>query len=337
MMALSEEQRQRVLANSEKWIQQFQGNVSFFTPNPRDTTQLRMVHDVLMTITKDMLQRFDREPRRWIQRDLKTVLESRFPEWTELYNESVPDLVDFIDDYVDFLEDQHHLNNADALNATMDQLSFDHFEDDLYPDDTYANEYDAQDIGGQMNQIIAMIAAARRIDVPVGEDETVQFMNEHAAEMVMLAEHLTLQEAVSISMPPDEDNPQKFAHEFYTNFILPDIDIKRLLSDMGASLASKAETNQGVASDDVILMMVEQSLLGDDTPLNQNQRTMLASRMDGDPLTNPGAERRFIERHQAVMQQYFGAPATAVTPHNKPGKIIDFAAAKKKHENPTKY
>ncbi|WP_127849233.1 hypothetical protein [Lacticaseibacillus hulanensis] len=333
--------REQLMENMAQWVKEFQGNVSYIVLHAQDEKRKNMVPEMVMDITSAMWDHFGREPRRWTATMMKRVLKSLFPRWMDKYELAAFDLSDSLTDFLIFMEDEHHISNARRLINAVDDASV--VANDEYGDYTDTDEImnyvespakpaSEADFGEHMSQLIAMIATARHIDIPVGEAETWAFLQKYKADVIMLADTMTLKEAINLAMPEDEKNPTKFAHEFYTQYILPDIDVDSLLKDTGMPQLRSSDSGDRIAGNDVILMMVEQSLLGDPTPLNQNQRTMLASRVDGDPLNNPAAERRFLERHAAILQQYFGAPASSVSPHNQEGKIIDFAEAKRRAE-----
>lgn len=327
-MSNTDVQRERLLANTKTWIHDFQGNISPFMVGAHENTASNMVPDVLTALTEYMYDEFGRDQRRWTGATMRQALDELLPIWTDKYGVSVFALTDFIEDYFMYLEDSHHLNNAATLVGAAD-------------DTTYGLEFadgqgDDDGLQADLEQPVAMVAAARHLPVPIGEQETVAFMNKYAAEIVLLADDLTLKEAVSLSMPADATDLKQFAHDFYRDYVLPDLDIEGMLADAGMPPLTDDEDKSKLSENDILMTMVEQSLMNDSTPLSQDQRTQLASRIDGDPMLTPAAQRRFVERHQAVMEQYFGVPAAKSVPHNKHGKVIDFATAKRRLEAASK-
>lgn len=307
--------------------------------------------DARLTIeefTRDMFASSGREVRRWTRKSVLTMLNAPGSSWLKLTDEQWLDAASVMYAYMAYLQNQHHMDNADTISSALDdfgdaQFSFSDMEDD-------------DDFGGKggsdgFNPSIPIMKLAALY----GEDEQVKgditaFAHDHLSELVMLADgadgmDLILLSALAAGQASPSDG---FLNRWFNQVVRPEIDFDGVAAEHHLNLTKPDDRRQAEK-------MVLDSFVNDPSELPSEIRMQFAARIDGDPIADAAAQMRFFTRHDKVLRRYFGftpdtnptnefdqaragrfgeanhVPAVKTTSH-KAAKVIDLASARKKLE-----
>lgn len=290
--------------------------------------------DMVRELTGKIWLRFKRTPDRWTKTYVVQAIRPLMKLWVRNYDVQPYDTDWFITDYIDYLDanvkaNRHTAKILDAVSEEAAQLAEEY--DEYFE---LADEEGTESLlnnGDQLNRIVTLIATARQIPAPASEEETLKFVRKYFAEVIMLAENITFRAVAELSMPDTEASFEQYLHTFFTEYVLPDINMTEMLKGMGLGKFTEDFTEEELKKTSIV-GAIEEDWMNDPTVLEMEQRLVLAARIEGDPVVDVASEARYAKRHAAVMRKYFGLRDDAIAPPRENAKVIDFAAEKKKRQ-----
>jgi hypothetical protein len=305
---------------------------------------------IIEEFTRDMFASSGREVRRWTRKSVLAMLNQKGSSWLKLTDEQWLDAASVMYAYMAYLQNQHHMDNADTISSALDdfgdaQFSFSDMEDD----DDFGGAKTADD-GFNPSIPIMKLAALYGEDEQAKGDITA-FAHDHLSELVMLADGADGMDLILLSaLAAGQTSPSdEFLNRWFDQVVRPEIDFDSIASEHKLNLTKPEQRRKAEK-------MVLDSFVNDPSELPSEIRMQFAARIDGDPIVDAASQMRFFARHDKVLRRYFGfnpdasatdefdqaragqrfgqanhVPTVKTAPH-KPAKVIDFASARKKLE-----
>lgn len=306
------EQIERVLTNTDSWLEAYSAadREPVLEQKAIAADQLRVV---VRAFTKAMASEYDRAPRRWTARDAGTILTQHAREWGEALNLTGTELAVVLGDYVEFLENEHHIRSSNAIATALVKAGVSTEATDQAPSDRT-----------RVNALIKILRTFLSVPATVSDQELLQA---HLPEAVLLGADLTYTDIALLAVTASGDE-QATVKGWLHDVVLPLFNLEQvkalLESELGDKLSDAAVQNYELTS-----------LRASEQPVAADQRLAIAATVAGTPLvTGEVAEvQALAEKYHDIMNtvpdlnKFVVVPKTAKKRDLKHG--LSMKAAKK--------
>lgn len=293
---------------------------------------------------RDIFANSGREVRQWTRASVLATLNAPGSRWLKLNDEQWLDAASVLYAYMAYLQNEHHMDNADTISNALDDFGDAHFALDDINDMSEMDEAFQDEFNPSVP--IMKLASLYEADAPTDGDVTT-FAHDHLSELIMLADHADGMDIVLLSaLAAGQTHPtDEFLTRWFNQIVRPEIDFEGVARTHNINLTKPEERRRAEK-------MVLDSFVNDPSELPREIRIQFAARVDGDPIVDAASQMRFFARHDQVMRKFFGyhpeasafdqmrdSQSGAVrgatkqpSSHHKPAKVIDFTTARKKIE-----
>ncbi len=277
---MTPEQIERVLTNTDEWLEEYaQSNrESVLNDKPISPDQLRVV---VRAFTKRMAEDYDRAPRRWTARDAGPVLTANVKAWSEALNLTGTELAVVLGDYVEYLEEAHHLRSAKAIATALIKAGV----------GSEAVGVEAVD----HQRVDAVISLTRQFFNVADTTTDAQMLKAHLAEAILLGADLTFTDIALLALTAETD-ADLTVKAWLEATVLPLFNLARVKTLLEEQLGEKL-TDEAVRNYELT------SFRASETPVVGDQRLAIAATVAGTPLVTGDATEvgALVTRYHDVM------------------------------------
>jgi hypothetical protein len=295
---MTPEQIKRVLGNTDTWLADYAaaGRDSVLGEKTVATEQMAaLVRD----FTKQMAENYDRTPRRWTARDASALFTDNVQEWSNALNLTGTELAALLGDYVEFLEDEHHLRSAKAIATALIKAGVSAEAPDREPADRT-----------RVDALLAIMRGFFGIDAAVSDHD---LLHAHLPEAILMGTELTFTD-IALLAEIASDKADYTVKSWLSEFVLPLFNLAKVKELLETQLEEKL-------SDDAVANYELTSLLTSTVPVVSDQRLAVAAIVAGTPFVT--GQRDEVDS----MAARYGKVMAAV-----PDMAKFIAVPKKKHD-----
>lgn len=333
MTKQNDSDRKYVLEHTQEWLGEFLKLPGIPLRTNDFSVSAKQIREIVRKYSLAMCDDYGRRPRRWtgvLTKKLarKYYAQAGTKEWRMIFLTLCA--------YFAYLEGNGHIGNAAALQNAL--IDFDATDKDNVAGDLAAGIRDSWKRASGANyadlssgssfhpdDVLNTLADFYGLQEEKKRDNS-KFMRAHFSEFVLMAEGATGMDLILCNAIADGygQADMNYIAAWFGKIVLPDIDLAKMLGGQ-----QPPQDKQKMAA---LTKQLAASFVADGTPLPTDLRMQFAAQIDGDSLANPGGEQRFMNRHAAILQQFFNVRPRQERPpkHAKPAKVISLADARRR-------